>query len=707
MATESFRHIVYSNEEAFVNKDGRLELIEYAKDLVFYASFDGRSTNANFHEGNKESVFSGSKNGFEIADDGKLGQSVIIEGGSLTFDENNFYDLKERGSIQFRIKRNYLDNPYSGELFDIPILNLNNGVNNNNKIVLYHTTDFRLRLEMYDNSGDKKVDKDFGEWGEEVYDWHAFELSWNKTIVELYIDGIMIDAVRTGFERSSGTNLTLSATLGSSYSFDELIVYNKQKNREDYIVPDYSLTKYTTSGPYADIHFGSGFVRHEITDLNLNCSSNMRFLVKLGYDWYNYLGGWRKVYENVLDKLTPSAMEVNFSDLPIEEHMDLVIRAYFISDGYTLPWLDEISINTDQSEAQPAFIIGTVDLTNPVDLTDNYNVIITTSEGSKEVDVSSASVNKEETTLEEIKVAINSANVPGLVATDDGKGHLVLRTSKTGKDTFVSISEGSSNDALPVIWGFEASDIGSQGTGQYFDYTEIYRWLRSQLGAPTVPVELTDEQLQDCVSHAVYWFNYYRNAKENIVYVTLDGNVRDGWAIPQEIGGEDNIIEIIMKPRFPYVFYTGRTDIVGQVYMQWFFQQQQRDLRHMAGDYYLTMSTQKDINNIMGTEIKWHFYNGRLFINPEPPAGIEIGVRFRSAVSMNEINTNIFIRDYALGKAKTILGTIRSTFGGTIPGGSEMITLRGEALITEGKQEMEEVISRMQSLTEPLGFEWG
>lgn len=704
MATESFRYMSYSNEEAFENKEGRIQLIEYAKDLAFYVSFDG-NVKADFHEGEREGNFSGLK--MVMADDGVFGQAVFIEGGSLTFNKNNFYNLKDKGSIQFRIKRNLTTIPYGGELFDTPILNLNNGVDNKNKIVLYHTVDSKLKLEMYDNTGEKKVDKDFGEWAGDTYVWHAFELSWNKTIAELFIDGSMVDAVRTGFVRDSGTALTISATVGTAYSFDELIVYKKQKNSEDYVVPVNALTKYTQSAPYIDIHFGSGFVKHEITDLNLNCSSNMRFLVKLGYDWYTYIGGWRKTTESELNKLNPSAMEVNFPEIPIEEHMDLIIRAYFVSDGYALAWLDEISINTDQSEAQPAFIIGTVDLTNPVDLSNEYNVVITTSEGSAEVDVSSAAADNTAVTLDEIKEAINNANIPDLIATDDGRGHLVLRTKKTGKDTFVSISEGTNADALPIIWGYEDSDMGSQGTGQYFDYTEIYRWIRSQLGAPTVPVELTDEQLQDCVSHAVFWYNYYRNAKENIVYVTLDGNVREGWKIPKEIGGEDNIIEIIMKPRFPYVFYTGRTDIVGQVYMQWFFQQHQRDLRHMAGDYYLIMSTQKDINNIMGTEIKWHFYNGRLFINPEPPKGMEIGVRFRSAVSMNEINTNVFIRDYALGKAKTILGTIRSTFGGTIPGGGEMITLRGEALIAEGKEEMENVISRMMTLTEPLGFSWG
>lgn len=583
-----------------------------------------------------------------------------------------------------------------------------NGENNQNRMYLTHTVTSNLIFVMYDSNGIKKVERNLGVWNNKLYVWYSFEIGWNKTIAEIFIDGQLIDAFKTGFIRGNGTDLILSSVNQSPYGFDELIIYSLQVNREDYLVSQYALTPYTTSGPYIDIYFGSGFRNHEVKDLNLNCSSNISFTIKIGNKWfYYYSGEWRESNGTFQLSSSPSVVETKFSDLLFEESLDVVVRAFFHSDGYSPAWLDEISIITEVGEAQPATIVGTVSITT-VDLSSDYNVVITTENDSKEVDLSSEALNTNEVTIEEIKKAIDNAGIKNLApASDDGAGHLILRTDGTGKDTLISISEGTIDNALDIVWGFEDSDIGSQASGQYFDYSEIYRWIRGQLGAPTVPVELTDEQLQDCVAPSVYWYNYYRNAKENTVYVTLEGSPREGWTIPQEVSGEDNIIEIIMHPRFPYVFYTGRTDIVGQVYMQWFFQQHQRDLRHMAGDYYLTMSVQKDINNIMGTEVKWHFYNGRLFIHPEPPAGMEIGIRFRSAVALNEINTNVFIRDYALGRAKTVLGTIRSTFGGSIPGGSEMLTLRGEAMIAEGKEEMEKVLQKMQALTEPLGFDWG
>lgn len=820
MATETFRHIEYSDKDSFINKEGKIELVKFAKDLIFYASFDS-TPRATYHKGEREITSSGSAS---IENWGVFGQHLLLENGSIKYNKNNFDDLGERGSIHFRLKPNFasaygyqeflskeetfslygigfeegyygfsinqgvggssqhkdviifleeidtlvdisnkIHNKLTGSFASVgivggrirvsskergrdvsispitqsgvvdilPILGgtgesflLNppvpngeqkifdffNGVNNKNRIYLSHDNSSHLHLVMFDNNENKKVDKDLGAWNNSKYSWYSFEIGWNRSVAEVFIDGKLIDTVKTGFVRAGGTDLILSAAENSPYGFDELIIYDKQINREEYIVKDYALTPFTTSTPYIDIFFGSGFLAHEIVGLNLNCSSNVHFVVQAGEQWfYYYAGGWQTSDGSFSQSSLPSLIETKFIDLSFEEEMDITIRAYFHSDGYSPVWLDEVSIITEESEAQPASITGTTSLLEAVDLSSNYNVVITTGKESKEVDLSASAVDTSNVSMKEIKKAINDAKISGLaLATDDGRGHLVLKTKDAGVDAIINISEGTEADALELVWGYEDSDIGSQSEEpQFFDYSEIYRWIRSQLGAPQAPVELTDEQLQDCVSPAVYWYNYYRNAKENIIYASLTGNVRDGWEIPKEVAGEDNIIEIVMKPRFPYTFYTGRTDIIGQVYMQWFFQQNKRDLRHMAGDYYLTMSTQQDLNNIMGSGVKWHFYNGRLFLHPEPPVGMDIGIRFRSAVSVNEINTNIFIRDYALGRAKTVLGTIRATFGGTIPGGSEMLTLRGEAMISEGKEEMEAVIRRMQNLSEPLGFDWG
>jgi hypothetical protein len=598
----------------------------------------------------------------------------------------------------------------NGPVADVNIIDFYNESNNYNRITLTHTTTSHLFMKMYDSTGTLKVNQDMGLWNNFQNTWYAFEFNWNPTIGQFYIDGSLFNIFMTGFSRGGDTRLILKSGVTDFYRFDELIILDKFIHSSNYTVETSALQKYDSSKPYADVHFGTGFKEGEVKDLNLKCSVNCTFVIKLANTWYYYFSGaWRQSNGSYSQSILPSIIEGKFQELFFDENHELVIRCYFDSDGQTQVYLDEISIIVDTGSAAPATITGSVDLTTPVDLTTNYIVKITTNQGSAEVNVKSAAANPAAVTLDEIKQSIDDANVPGLApAADDGNGHLVLMSSDTGSSAFISISAGTSNDALPIIWGFESTDTGEDASDStYFDYTQITNWIRAKLGAPIVPVELTDEQIETCISNSIYWYNYYRNYKENIITTYLDGNPHDGWIVPTEVGDPDNIIEIIMKPLFPYTYYVGREDLMGNLYMQYFFHKYRSGYMDMLGDYYITVSTEKDISIVLGTYVKWEIVNQRLFIHPEPSVGLRIGIRFRSAISLEEINTNYFIKAYALAEAKEVLGTIRATFSGQIPGGAEMITLRATELIQEGKEEKDKLIDTMIKMSEPLGFTFG
>ena len=703
----------------------------------------------------------------------------------------------------------------NGPTTNTNLITLTNQTNNNNKVILTHTNDSHLLIKMYNSSGVLKVDQDMGVWSNDNIAWTAFELDWNKTIGQFYIDGNLFSVFQTGFTRSDDTALIITAG-ADAYRIDEFIIYNDYLHDESYAVETYPLTPYAANDPYIDIYFGSGFQENQVTDLNLNCSVGCNFVVKLDNTWYYYYSGaWRQSDGSYSQSVSPSAMETKFAQLYFNENQELVVRVYFHSDGLTNVWIDEISIITETTDESAAVITGTVDLCSPVDLSSDQHVTITTDQGSAEVDLTTEvpglpaehvgttdmssgyawATNGAETfiintttinlnqnttsvtevinlisgqapndviifddgsghigiktvdtgaavtldlsegtgglarlgmtdntytgsdpdltsvTLQEIKDAIDAANIPGLApASDDANCHLVLMSTDTGSNSYIAISEGVTSNALDVVWGFEASDSGEEPTGVYFDYSNIYEWIREMLGAPTVPVELTDDQLENCIGRAVYWYNYYRNAKENLITITLEGNETDGYKIPQEVGGEENIIEIIVRPRFPFAYYTGGdvNSIMTNLYLQWMFQRGRNttQFKDFIGDYYITLSAEKDYENILGTRVQWHFYNGKMYISPKP-AGMKVGIIFKSAVSIGEINTNSLIRSYALGEAKQILGQIRATFGSTIPGGTENIQLRGEALIAEGKEEANATLEKMMKLSEPLFLEWG
>jgi hypothetical protein len=404
----------------------------------------------------------------------------------------------------------------NGPVSDTTIFSLNDGTDND-RIDIIHTTDSSIYLKMYDSAGTIKVNQSCGIWNNENNTWYAFELNFNSSIFQFFLDGSLKSVGITGFTRLSTGNLIVSSG-STNYKFDELIIYNLYKHSGIYSVEDYSLTPYASDSPYADILFGSGFYENEVQGLNIFGSSGLTFAVKMANTWYYYYSGaWRVSNGSLAQTSVASIVESKFKDLYFNENNEITIRIYFTSNGLVEQWLDKIEIIEDKTANHPAIINGTVDLTNPVDLSTNYNVTITTEKGTLEVDLSSAAVDPSAVTLEEIKQAIDDALVPGLApATDDGAGHLILLTSSGGTDSFISIINGSIDDALAIVFGEETADTGEFVENVFLDYSPLYDWVRRRLGAPLVPVELTDEQLNDCLNDALYWYNYYRNSRENV-----------------------------------------------------------------------------------------------------------------------------------------------------------------------------------------------
>lgn len=596
----------------------------------------------------------------------------------------------------------------TAELFD-----LYNGSNNNNRITLKHKgggdslTAGDILLEIYDATGVVKVNVDLGLWNVLYDTWYAFEFNWNRSIYQLFVDGVLLGIGTTGFTRTHTDNkFIIQGDTTDWYGFDELIIYNEYQHLASYSVETAALQQYASDDPYIDIHFGSGFNENEVRDLNLICSNECRFVVKLGNTWYYYLNGaWRQSDASYSQSLAAAEMETKFSDLVFNSSLELIIRVYFHSDGSTQVYIDKIEIVTVTGDSEAAVIRGTVNLSTAVDLSTNYNVLITTNQGSGTVNCKAGAGDSTAVTLAEIKTAIDAASITGLAPAGDSSGFLILQSTTKGTNSYVSIASATANDALAIVWGFAATDYGAAATGLVVDYSELYRWVRAKLGEPTIPCELTDEQIDDCIEMGVYWYNYWRNADEEVYYTTLSGDNKVGYAIPSVID-PDLIMEIILRPRFPFMYYQGREDLITNLYMQYLFQRFKAGYTTFLTDYYITMSTEADLNIILGTQTKYEIRSGKLFIHPDPGSGMSIGIRYRSTLSLEEISTNYWIRRYTLAEAKLVLGNIRGTFSSGIPGGVDLITLNGPELIAQGEREKEQLMDEIKKQAEPLFLEF-
>lgn len=594
-------------------------------------------------------------------------------------------------------------NLLNGPSSDLDFFKLYNGNNNENAIILTHTTGSHMLLKMYDNAGNLDVDVDLGEWNNKADTWYLFELNFNSQLGQFYIDGIQQSVFATNNLNRSNPNTYLILTGNDTdyHKLDELIVFNTYIHNSNFSIPTDPLLPYTKSNPYVDVYFGDGFSDEEIKDLNV-IASGCHFTVKVGSSWYYYLSGsWRHGNGTYSQSNSLTDFETKFTELYFDSSAEIIIRTFFTSDGFTLPFLDLIQIITEKGASSQAIITGDISITDTVDLSVNKHITITTDSGTAEVDLSSEAADPANTTLEEIIAAINAANISGLEpATYDDESRIVLQSSTSGTGSYVKASAGVTTNALSLVWGTtEEEDYGDAATlvGTYVDYSELFRWVRSRLGAPLVPVELTDEQLEDCLSSAVYHYNKWRNFEESIEYLTLGGNASEGYDLPAVVPGITSITEIVMQPKYPINYYAGRNDLMANIFIKEMFGSQ--SIMRTAADYHISLVVSKDLNLILGTQVKWEFIGKKLFIYPHPNETLKVGIKYKTPLSIDRIVNEQSIRDLTLAEAKITLGNIRSTFGNQIPGGDGFLQLNGSELKSEGMQEKQEKIDGLKRST--------
>ncbi|MFW6281251.1 MAG: hypothetical protein ACOC1O_00440 [bacterium] len=680
----------------FILNDGGVEIGEYS----FTLSTTATNTDI-FNE------VSNALNGVAsvLRDDNNLITiSSTTYGNSIVISEPTTAGINSLITLMGGVEESVVPN---GPTVNVDFLTLAEASGNNNKIILTHDTNSHILLKMYDGNGNLSVDEDLGVWSNQPENYYAFELDFNEQIGQLFIDGILKKVFMTGFSRiDPKTYLTLSGASSNYHSIDELIIYNSYQNTKNYTVETSPLTPYSMNNPYIDIHYGNGFKENEIKDAVVTGTDDLHFVVKISNTWYYFQSGsWRTSNGTFNQSTAKDLFEANFTELFFNEDYDVIIRVFFNSDGLTEVSLDEIAIYREVGDEAAAHITSDIQIST-VDLSTDFNIDIVTNQGQGTVDLRVSANDVTAVTLEELKSAIRLANIPGLeTVTDDGNGRLTLVATTTGKESYIEVTDSDSNSALALVWGEEESDYGEDDTltseTTYIDYSELFRWVRSRLGAPLVPVELTDEHLEDCLEEAVYYYNKWRNFDENVTYTNLIGDPKNGWEIPAIVGGEMNIVEVIIEPRYPVAYYAGHDDFYSNLFMQQIFN---KEITQTAADYYISLSASKDINILLNTQIAWEVINKRLFITPLPSNSFKVAIKYKSALTIDQIVSSLSIKRLVLALAKIVLGNIRSTFGNQIPGGDGMLQLNGSELKSEGEQERQSIIDGWKRETNVYEF---
>jgi len=237
--------------------------------------------------------------------------------------------------------------------------------------------------------------------------------------------------------------------------------------------------------------------------------------------------------------------------------------------------------------------------------------------------------------------------------------------------------------------------------------SDAINYARTMLGEPIVNVELTDDQIKQCVLDAVQIFQRY-NMGEGVYEESIVFTMKAGQRVyPMP----DNIAEITKY----FASYNGdvnqlftaehqilmETGILPSLTKQLAGQSVGMDL---AGYDIATKYLELYKHYFNKTySVNFHHLRRELTVDPTPTTDV-VGIMLvwkKEALSNCVDHTDV--KKLIIAKCKQLWGMIRGKYSIQLPGGG---SIEGESLKSEGKEEEREIIERMDDESEgnALGF---
>jgi len=97
----------------------------------------------------------------------------------------------------------------------------------------------------------------------------------------------------------------------------------------------------------------------------------------------------------------------------------------------------------------------------------------------------------------------------------------------------------------------------------------------------------------------------------------------------------------------------------------------------------------------------WEVVNNQIHLFPINQAFDYVGILTKGQLTEDEAEEQIWIKKYALARAKMMLGTVRSKFSGVNSAGNNLAA-DGESLKSEAKEEIEKLETQLYGMQRPL-----
>lgn len=244
----------------------------------------------------------------------------------------------------------------------------------------------------------------------------------------------------------------------------------------------------------------------------------------------------------------------------------------------------------------------------------------------------------------------------------------------------------------------------------------VQNWILRQLGAPRISVPLHPCHLADAVNDAIDWFIAEKGFVVKQATTMLEGQVvypypEDADAIIDVIPpGERTSLDLYYAGAFGGT--AGFTN--GSAPMS-LFSYGPRGKAYSAGgplsaivqsEQYLEQS-----RRVTSTDFNWWVDTGArtVHISPTPRTSGPMEIRYITRnFSWDALphRDYVYLRDYALARAKMVLGEILRRFA-SIPSAQGSVSMNGQDLVTEAKASMDELTESLRQSSKPLQFVTG
>jgi len=211
---------------------------------------------------------------------------------------------------------------------------------------------------------------------------------------------------------------------------------------------------------------------------------------------------------------------------------------------------------------------------------------------------------------------------------------------------------------------------------------ELKIWIKQKLGYPKIAIELTDNQLDQCISYA---FDKVKSSIGSVIKrCTIDLiQGQNEYDIPDDMVGISEVYfysdtESLTNP----LSWTGEKGFTSP------------PIGHLSLGYNFQIEQQREmITRMFGYDPSYSIIDSKFTLEPAPvTSGPCIVEYYSSSVTFKGLSTSrrLFLQEWALAEAKEILGRIRSKFESvSLPGGDRR--LDGDTLLAEAKETKEKL----------------